>query len=674
MGELQFTGLSTGLDTASIVEALIAVESRRVEAYKADKIEKEEVRDTLNELEDKIGMLQDALEELSDSKDLRSFSTTSSDEDVLTFEALANAHEGNHTVEINQLANSERWVHNTGIEYVEDYIGAGTFIYSYNNQESVITTTAETTLDDFIGLINNDGNNPGVTASLLYYNETYHMVLNGDDAGSDYEISINSTNTEVWESDSAFTDGSDNAGLGTLLTGLDQFSGELVGDESVTISGTQHDGTVVNEVFSINQNMKLSHLVAEINDAFGDTAKATLVNGQIVLTDTTSGVSQMTLNLTYNPGSGSSSLTMPTISRDTEGGSTLASLANFAEADFTETLSAQDSRIKVDGYPTGVDEWITRSSNTISDVITGVTLHLHDTGTIKASLTRDVESLKTKIDDLVDAYNDVKTFLVENTAYNEDEDLAGILQTDSTVRSIGSMLRTPLYQRTYGFLLDVDTFLMPAQIGLELDRDGMLSLDRSTFDDAIAEDYMGVLDLIGADKTGSSNSNTIEFYGASSRYTAGGTYDVQIVISGGVITSAQIKAEDDSTYRNATIDGNIITGDSTFTDNGYVMYPENALQLSVDLSQDGTFTSKVYVKQGFAGTMEDVTEQILKATTGALTLDQQSTEDQITRLKDAIEGEEKRLASRELRLIAQYARLEKTLTLLQNQSSALSLS
>jgi len=498
-------------------------------------------------------------------------------------------------------------------------------------------------------------------------------VLNGNDAGSDYQISVNSSNTEVWTSDSEFTDGTDDAALGTKLTSVDQFSGSLVGDESITISGTLHDGTAVNEVFAINENMTLKHLISEINDAYGDTAKATLVNGQIVLTDTTSGTSQMTLSLSYDPGSGSSTMSLPTISRTTEGGSVSASLANFTASDFTETLSAQDSEIKVDGYPTGADEWITRSSNSVSDVIEGVTLYLHDTGTIQVSLTRDTESLKNTLQDFIDSYNAVKTFIVENTAYDEDAGEGGLLQTDSSIRTIANLLRSPLIRQTEGFLLNQDSFLMPAHIGLEVDGEGFLSLDSTAFDDAIDEDYMGVLDLIGADKTGSSDSNRIKFYGASSKYTSAGTYEVQVTISGGVITSAQIRDEDDSTWRDATISDNIVTGNSTFTDDGYVVYPENALQLSVDLSQDGTFTATVDVKQGFAGAMEDVTEQVLKSTTGTLTLDQNAIQDQIDRLEDSIADEETRLASRETRLIAQYARLEKTLTLLQNQSTALSI-
>jgi len=672
MGEIQFTGLSTGIDTASIVQQLMAIESRRLETYEADRIEQEEVRTTLDTLQTNLETLQDAVGDLSNADDLRAFLTSSSDTDVLTAEASDKAYEANHTVVIDQLANPERWVQSSGMEYTEDYVGVGTFIYSYNGQETIITTTAETTLEDLVGLINNEANNPGVTASLLNYSDSYHMVLNGNDAGSDYDISINSSNTEVWQTDSGFTTGSDDAGLSTLLTDLDQFSGALVGDESITITGTQHDGTAVNANFTITPNTKLSHLIGEIEDAFGGTAKATLENGKIVLTDTTNGTSQMTLNLSYGAGSGSTTLTFPGVSQTTVGGSVTASLAGFAEADFIETQSAQDSRIKVDGFPTGAGDWITRSSNTIDDVISGVTLHLHDTGTIQVGLTRDIESLEGKLEAMVEAYNEVVTFIDDNTGYDKETGEAGLLMTDSTIRDLKNILRMPLVEQTAGFLFDVDSFLMPGQIGLELDGDGFLSLDSSVFDEAVTENYMGLLALIGANKTGSSNSNTIGFYGASSRHTQGGTYDVEVTVSGGAITSARIKLEDESTYRDATFAGNVIVGDSTFDDYGNAMYAENGLQLSVDLSQDGVFTATVRVKQGFAGATEDALDLVLKSTNGMLTLDQESTETRIENLEDDIAEEENRLERREARLVAQYARMEAMLTLLQRQSSALS--
>ena len=269
-------------------------------------------------------------------------------------------------------------------------------IYSYNHKETTITTTETTTLQEMMDLINNDANNPGVTAGLLYYNNAYHLVLNGNDAGTDYNISVNASSTEVWESDSALTIGSDNATLSTKIEDLEQFGeNPLEGGEVIEITGTDHSGNPIAQVnLSITSNTKLTHLISEINDAFDGIAKATLVNGQIVLTDSTSGASDLSVTLTYNANGSSATLTLPTLAVETEGGSTTADLAGFAEADFTETQSAQDSQIRVDGYPSGA--WISRSSNTIDDVISGVTLHLHDTTDAageEITLTRDIQSV-----------------------------------------------------------------------------------------------------------------------------------------------------------------------------------------------------------------------------------------------------------------------------------------
>ena len=784
MATLNFPGLFTGIDTSTLIAQLMAVERRSLTMYEGRKSLWEERQDALSTLETKLSTLRSSVRALSDANELRAFTTASSDSDIITSEASYNAFEGNHTVIINQLASAERWVHTSGLEYAEDYVEAGTFIYSYNHQETILTTTDETTLEDLVGLINNDANNPGVRASLLHFNDAYHLVLSGNDAGSDYEISINASNTEVWEAKSAFTVDTDDATLSSKLVDLDQFTGTLgVGDNAyITIGGQQHDGTAVSENYYISEHTTLAHLIAEINDAFADTATATLVNGEIRLTDHTSGTSQMELTLTYNPGSGSTMLDIPAISQLTQGGSVTADLTGFAEADFAETQSAQDSEIRVDGYPTpqaGIAEvqtlaattlptdgtftltyegettaaiaynalpaaiqsalealsnvnpddievggtrlsqagdttftfrdtagdvnmisinsggltpsdpsnyvfaeqtkgnnygWIKRSSNTIDDVIYGLTLHLHDTTDASGeeiTLTRDIESVKEELTSMVEAYNLAVNYIKEKTGYDDVSKTAGVLIGDYIVSTLRSQLRTPLISRTSGFVEDIDTFLMPGQIGLELDSDGLLNLDTNIFDEAIAEDYMGVLAIIGADKTGSSNSNTIEFYGASSSYTTAGTYDVEVKVTSGAIEYAKIKLSTESTYRNMDVDGNIVAGDSSFDDNGDPVYAENGLQLSVDLSQDSTFTATVRVKQGFTGAIEDALDRMLKVTTGSVQIDQEYVDEQIKYLRDKIDLEEYRLTNREASLVARFARLEKTLALLQNQMAAL---
>jgi flagellar hook-associated protein 2 len=711
----------------------------------------------------------------------------------VTAEASYNTFEGNHTVVINRLANAERWVQTGGLEYVEDYVGEGTFIYSYNHNETSITTTATTTMEELVGLINNDPNNPGVTASLLHFNDAYHVVLSGNDAGSDYEISINASSTEVWQADSALTSDSGDATLSTKITELGQFSenNDLQGDEQIQITGTDHDGVAITQVdLNVTENTTVGHLISEINDAFDGIAKATLENGEIILTDNTSGTSSLSILLTYDPGSGDTDLTLPDEVGDwnvTEGGSTTADLTNFAPGDFTLSQSAQDSEIRIDGFPmpkagiaevqeltptttasggtftltydgettaainfnasTGTIEtalealsnvnpgditvggtrlnqagattftfrdtvgdvnmisidptnltpsdpsnyvfteqtkgdnygWIKRSSNTIDDVISGVTLHLHDVtdaGGEEITLTRDIQSVKTKLSAMVTAYNAAVTYIKEKTAYNDELKTAGILMGDYVVSTIRSQIREPIIAPTSGFIEDIDSFLMPAHIGLEIDKNGMLSFDANVFDEAIAEDYMDVLSIIGADKTGSSDSNDIEFYGAHSDYTTAGDYMVKVEYdASGDIYKAWIKlsTEDDSRYRVATISGNVITGDITFAENGNPAYPENGLQVTAPTT--GTPSSTIYatvrVKQGFAGAIEDALDRMLKASSGTIQIDQEHSDDVIKSLQKKIDNEEYRLTIKESRLVARFARLEKTLSLLQRQMSLL---
>ena len=188
MASVQLGGLFSGIDTQTLISQLMAAEQGTINRYQTRQQTLSNRETAINDLQSKLQSLKTATAALSDASTLRAYTAACSDTDILTVEASNGAFEGNHTVVVNQLASPERWVHAAGMEYAQDPVGAGTFIYSYNQQETTITTTADTTLEDLVGLINNDANNPGVTANLLYYNNSYHLMLNGNDAGSDYAI------------------------------------------------------------------------------------------------------------------------------------------------------------------------------------------------------------------------------------------------------------------------------------------------------------------------------------------------------------------------------------------------------------------------------------------------------------------------------------------------------
>ncbi|MBN1124199.1 MAG: flagellar filament capping protein FliD [Sedimentisphaerales bacterium] len=683
MGEIQLPGLATGIDTSSIIAQLMEVNRRRLYMYQENLQKTQEKKDAMDELESKLSSFHSAIKALSNASQLKSYNAATSDSDVITATANSNAFEGNHSVEINQLATSERWVH-SGFSNSTTYVGAGTIFFSYNNQELRIQTTAETTLDDLVGLINNDQDNPGINASLLKYDDgsgnAFHLVLSGKDSGGDYQITVNTSNTELWTADSTLLYGGESAAVTTKLADLDSFSGTMESGSTadrIHITGDQHDGTPVDVYFDVTAYTTIEDMLREIEDAFGDTVKATYKDGEITITDTISGTSSMTVALSFVPGTGSSaSLTLPTLSQVTAGGSESSTLTSLLPAEWIESQDAQDSLLRVDGYPAG--DWISRSSNTIDDVISGVTLNLHDTtdGTpVEVNLTRDTETLKEQVQEMVTQYNTVVMYIQEKTAFSADGKTRGIFATNYFVSTIWNQIKLPFNSAVAGFDSD-DSFLHPEDIGLDIGADGMLELDETAFDEAIVDDYLGVLSLMGALKTGDSDSTEIKFYSAATS-TVAGSYHVKVEIDGaGTIISAKIWSEGqtEADARDATIDNDndTITGSIALTGNNKYLYDENNLQFTVDTTNVGqTLTSTIDVKQGFAGALYDIVETMLNSVNGSVPVSQDALQDSIDNHNNRIEREETRLEKIEERLVAQYARLERNLSLINQQLAGL---
>lgn len=678
MSTIQLSGLQTGIDTQSMIEQLMQVNARRLNLYDTKREALDTKRKTYNELKSKLQDYLSAVKKLSNQNKLKSFYVNSSDEDKITASASNSAYEGSNSIEVGQLATSDKRIH-SGYAYTTDFVGEGKFILSYDHEEVVIDTTDETTLEDLVGLINNNPENPGISASLLKYDDgsgnQWHLVLSGKDSGSDYSININTSTTNRLMADDSFTYSSNEAGLSARIASLDQFSGSVGESDTITISGTDSAGNAISRVVNLTSQTTLEELVNEINIAYDGQATAKLVNGKLYLVDDASGTSLTTLELTY---SGDGSLTLPTMNVSVAGGQySDQMIAELDTANFQQTQAAQDSKIKVNGYPPGEEEWITNSGNTIDNVISGVTLYLHDVtdegSAIELNLTRNTESLKTDIQSMVSAYNALSTFIAEKTNYNTQTRVAGELNGDYTTRTIKELLRSPLTTVADGFVADYDAFRFPYEIGLEVDKDGLLEFDTNTFDEAIVKNYDGVLALLGAQKTGSSSEAAIKFYGAS-RYTESGNYEVQTTVSGGEITSAQIRRQGETEWRDAsfTAGSNVVTGDMTFDEQGNAVYDENGLQFTVDLSTDATYTSTIRVKFGVASELENLLDDILDTNDGRIKLSQESIDNKIENIDEIIETETKRLERERTRLTERFARMEKYMTMIQQQLQGLS--
>jgi flagellar hook-associated protein 2 len=413
----------------------------------------------------------------------------------------------------------------------------GVFSYTYNGVTRNLSTTASTTLADLQKLINDDGSNPGITASIIEHGGTYHLVLAGENTGVDYAITIDSTATTI-------------------------------------------------DVFD--------------NDA-----------GQ-----------------------------------------------------WTEAQQALDAQFRVDGYPTVASgEWMTSSSNTVTGAIPSATLSLTGTGTTTLTLSRDLTSMKSRVQTFISKYNNAYATVDLYSGYDAATGKSGIFQGDSTITSLLSPIRNILTGSVAGFDRDTDGFEMLAEIGIEIGSDGEFSLDEDVFDAAVEEDYEKVVQFIAANGRGKTDNSNVRFNSALDS-TERGIYEVRAEYTGTTLTAGYYRLKGETTWREADIDAstNTITGRSGNDEAG----------LAVTIVPDGsaTMTAEVALQDGFGTSVFKQLETILDSSDGPFTIQEDAYETALEGLSDRISNLEDRIARKREILEAKFARLEATLAQLGSMSSS----
>lgn len=149
--------------------------------------------------------------------------------------------------------------------------------------------------------------------------------------------------------------------------------------------------------------------------------------------------------------------------------------------------AATDASVKVDGIS------YVRSSNELTDVVTGLTLNLKSTTSSAATLdlTRDTTALKEKFTALVTAYNDADNILTEvSNPKSVLDTYGGTLVGDSTVRSLRQQLRSMVsgVSSTPG-----DNIKSLGQMGFKVDEKGVMSLDDVKLSTALAGNFEDVM-------------------------------------------------------------------------------------------------------------------------------------------------------------------------------------
>jgi flagellar hook-associated protein 2 len=175
-------------------------------------------------------------------------------------------------------------------------------------------------------------------------------------------------------------------------------------------------------------------------------------------------------------------------------GALTVDLSGFPGLDNTslsELRPAADARVRL-GTLTAV-----RPSNSISDLVPGVTLNLATVSPpgsdVTISVGTDADAVVTKVKSLVDALNGVRSTIAKYASYDADKKIGGVLLSDGNVRSLTTSLGV-----TTGQLLPSGTYRTLSQMGVSLGRDGTYQFDESKLRAALGADQPGVVTAAGA--------------------------------------------------------------------------------------------------------------------------------------------------------------------------------
>ncbi len=215
MGDVTFGGLSSGMDTAAIVDAIMQAERaplRRLE--KRQKINDERIG-AYSSFNDKLKQLQEAAEKLSNEKKIQSSKTTLSSEDNISVESSGTPLNGEYNIAVKQLSQVQKNV-SSGFDSTTTVVGAGTITFTVDGAESpfaVEISGENNTLADVVAAVNKQSEETGVSASLINDGTTngYRIIFSGKDAGTKFDIAGTLTGGENGVVDFGSTEKTQNA-------------------------------------------------------------------------------------------------------------------------------------------------------------------------------------------------------------------------------------------------------------------------------------------------------------------------------------------------------------------------------------------------------------------------------------------------------------------------------
>jgi flagellar hook-associated protein 2 len=665
-GSIRFTGLGSGTDFDSMITKLIEIEQVRTKRLELWRSDWEDKSDAFDSLSSNLLSLKASLDSMNTTDEFLTKNAVSSNTTAVTATAGSSAEESTHQVDVLSLATNDMHMGSVIFSSPDEIVSggaAGAFVFTAGSRQVSVNVTSTTTLTQFASLINSDADNRNyVRASVVNDGSGYRLQIRGMElgAGNDFIVDEASTSANLLpnfgQSQFIETQNAANAKLRVDGFPLDPptatedvlkatFAGKATTDTITTTDGTfkfAYDGTL--HSVDVTAADTYASLAGKINTEVGFTmATATDVSGNVELTLTGAAGSDKQISIISSPGT------------------TVGALQPGA---FAQIQGATD------GY-------FERSTNSISDIISGVTMNLASIGSSTITTSLDAQAVTAKVQNFVDAVNSVLQEIKDQTQVTTvGENVSGSLLTGNYgMQMIQQKLKNILAEKGVGFDYDMDPLVSLGSVGITTDTSqgsatfGLLVFDSGAFTAALETDPDAVARLFSADNYPSTKeivdgvaveSSNFNFESAIKGITQAGEYSVNYTVgAGGDITSASINgypASIDGTKIVAQGEGNAARG----------------LSLEVINLTAGSYSGSAQIKSGKTQELIDELKRLTDSTTGTLEVLKDNYQDIMDSIDDKIAYEERRLALLEKNLRLRFANLEAVLGTYDNISTQLS--
>lgn len=477
VGTISTLGLGSGLDLQDILDQMREIDEGPIERLRTKKGRLETQLTEFDEINQSILNIKSHARELGFASTFLARSVTVGNDDVLNAKVSDGATVGSKQITVNSLASISSWQASRGVESKTTVINSTgldqtlTFRLGEGNPVSIIVPDG-TTIGDLASLINNADDNPGIAANIIddgSEGTPYYLALQSDKSGESNRIRIDAQIDGYRLDDLQPVKSSWNgAGVENPGDGIaddnDTFSYRVGNGDLVTLNGT--DGATLYQIAElINNDVNNPGVTATvINDGsaivpYGLILESDVENesGRIVVEDNLSGY-----KLTEHHGADEASL-----------GPKL------------------DTEIVVDSIT-----YHREHSTNITDILSGVTLDLKETGVTSLEVKSNSDPVREHIINLVEAFNTTIEKLREDTGYDKDGE-KNILTEVGSARNLIYRLQdlVSTQMKTQGTIRSL------FDLGISIERDGTITVDETKLDSILADSPDNIKEFFQGDGT-----------------------------------------------------------------------------------------------------------------------------------------------------------------------------